>query len=167
MLLTAAVALSLFNPLSVFHHHPKAPHEPAAASRRAQAGAWTVTARWDRFAGATSCVIRARGVRLERQTAIFRVREHGDTTASLFRLDNGPARPVSEAFGPVEAHGVFPQKGWVMDPAGGEIALPAAWLGSAATVTVRVSPRSHPVRFKVAGLDTALAAAKAKGCPEV
>ena len=83
----------------------------------------------------------------------------------MFRVDSGPPRRVAEAFDTLEARGFFPQRGWVVDPNGGEAALPVSYVSGARVVTMRVTPMQHPRRFKVGRLAEAEAAAKGLGCP--
>jgi hypothetical protein len=165
MLLTAAISLSLLS------HLPHGPHGSgggagAAASRHLyKLGPWLIAVHPDRFAGTTTCQLHTAVVSLQRDTLIFRVAPEGDTTAAIFRVDSGPPRRVAEAFDTVEAQGFFPQRGWVVDPNGGEAALPVSYVSGAKVVTMRVTPQQHARQFKVARLSEAEAAAKALGCP--
>jgi hypothetical protein len=165
MLLTAAVSLSLLGRL------PHLPHRPgdaakAHASRRHlyKLGPWLIAVHPDAFAGATTCQLRTREVSLQRDTLIFRVSPNGDTTAAVYRVDSGPLRRVAEAFDALEARGFFPQRGWIVDPNGGEAALPASYVAGATVVTMRATPKQPPHRFKVGRLAEAEAAAKGLGC---
>lgn len=163
MLLTAAVSLSL---LSHFPHGAHRPGDAAHASHHLyKLGPWLIAVHPDRFAGTTTCQLHTGEVSLRRDTLIFRVAPEGDTTRAIFRVDSGPPHRVAETFDAVEAHGFFPQRGWIVDPNGGEAALPVSYVSGARTVAIRVSPWLHPHRFKVARLAEAEAAAKALGCP--
>jgi hypothetical protein len=163
MLLTAAVTLSFLS-----HHPHEAPRagEPAAAhaTRLYKLGPWLIAVHPDRFAGTTTCQLHTIDVRLRRDTLIFRVAPEGDTTAAVYRVDAGPPHRVAEAFDTVEAHGFFPQRGWIVDPNGGEAALPVSFVSGASVVAIRVSPKQHPRRFNVARLPEAEAAARVLGC---
>lgn len=161
MLLTAALTLSLLGQWPSGHHQ-----SVRAVTYRRHVGPWSFTLFSDRFAGKTTCSIDARGVTLARQTLVFRLLRGGDTTHTVFRIDNGPPHRVSDAFETVEAHGFFPQRGWIIDPAGGEVALPAAYLTDARVVTLRVSPNRNPETFKVERLAEAIAVAKTYDCLE-
>jgi hypothetical protein len=163
MLLTAAVTLSLLGHVSQWLQEPvDAAH--GSNRNRYKLGPWIIAVHPDKFAGTTSCRVSTRDVSLQRDTLIFRVAPEGDTTAAVFRVDSGPPRHVAEAFDTVEAQGFFPQRGWVVDPNGGEAALPAAYVSAARVVAIRVSPKQHPRRFNIARLPEAEAAAKALGC---
>lgn len=150
MLLTAAVSLSLLGHLPTAH--------PAY-----RVGPWLIERNADGFTGTVGCELHTRDARLQRDTLIFRIAHEGDTTAAVFRVDSGPPRTVAEAFDTVEAHGFFPQRGWILDPKGGEAALPVSYLSGAKAVAIRVWPRP-PRRFDVSRLQEAEAAARAQGC---
>jgi hypothetical protein len=119
----------------------------------------------DRFAGTTGCRLHTRDVSLQRDTLIFSVVSQGDTTAAVYRVDSGPPRGVAEAFDTVEAHGFFPQRGWLVDPNDGEAALPVSYVTGARSVAIRVSPRRRPRHFNATRLEEAEARAKTLGCP--
>jgi hypothetical protein len=163
MLLAAALMLGLFG-------HPKqalppgAPPLARAARARAHVGAWRIVLTQDRFTGAISCKITAPDVILQRDTLIFRLGRGLETTHADFRLDRGASRPVSIAFAEVENHGFFPERGWIIDPQGGEVALPVAYVRSARAITLRAGPGRHPRTFKVGRLGEAMIEAKVAGC---
>jgi hypothetical protein len=165
MLLIAAVSLGLLG------HFPHGSHRPGDAvhaqpsQRLYKLGPWLIAVHPDRFAETTTCQLHTGNVSLQRDTLIFRVAPQGDTTTAVFRIDSGPPHRVAETFDAVEARGFFPQRGWVVDPNGGEAALPVSSVSGARTVAIRVSPKRHPHVFKVARLPEAEAAAKALGCP--
>ena len=149
-------------------HRPHGAAESASGSTRHQVyklGPWLIAVDSDPFAGTVGCRLRTRDVSLERDTLIFRVAHQGDTTAAVFRVDSGPPRRVAEAFDTVQAHGFFPQRGWVVDPHGGEAALPVSYASGANVVAIRVSSNEHPRRFNVARLAESRAAARGLGCP--
>jgi len=161
MLLTAALVLGLFNPVA----HSAAHARPT--TRHVHVGAWSVAVTRDRFAGAATCAINAADVSVHRGVAVFRLGHRQDTTHAVYRLDGGPPRDVSEAFDAVEARGFFPERGWIVDPDGGEVALPATYLSGVRNVLLRVSPSQAPRRIKVTNLDEAIASAKAYGCVDI
>jgi hypothetical protein len=162
MLLTTAVSLSLLSHLP--QGPPRRTEAAAAHAGVYKSGPWLIAVNSDRFAGTVGCQVRTRDVSLQRDTLIFRVASHGDTTAAVFRVDSGPPRAVAEAFDAVEARGFFPQRRWVVDPHGGEAALPISCVAGARAVAIRVWP--HRARnFNVTRLQEAEARAKALGCP--
>jgi hypothetical protein len=163
MLLAAALMLGLFG-------QPKQPLPPGASplARAARAhthvGPWRITFAQDRFTGAITCKISAPDISLRRETLIFRLGRGLETTHADFRLDRGPSRPVSTAFAEVEDHGFFPERGWIIDPQGGEVALPAGYVRSARTISLSVGPGRRARTFKVGRLIEAIIEARAAGC---
>ena len=152
MLLIAALSLSLFG------HPPRLP---------ARVGPWRIEGLSDRFAGTRACAISAAGVGLHRDFLVFRVERRGDTRQALFRIDGGAPRPVAEAFDAAEDHGFFPQRGWIINPDGGEVVLPAAFAYGARTITIRSRLGRLPRRFNIARLNDAQAIAESAGCAAV
>jgi len=165
MLLIAAVSLSLLGHLSPGTHKPGDAAAAHASRHLYKLGPWLIAVHPDRFAETTTCQLHTADVSLQRDTLIFRVAPEGDTTAAVFRVDSSPPRRVAEAFDTVETHGFFPQRGWVVDPNGGEAALPVSYVSGAKVVAIRVSPKRRPRQFKIGRLPEAEAAAKALGCP--
>ncbi|MDB5482761.1 MAG: hypothetical protein JWO83_3814 [Caulobacteraceae bacterium] len=165
MLLTAAVSLSLLARLPHWPHKPGDATHAEVSRSLYKLGPWLIAVHPDRFAGVTTCQLHTRDVSLQRDTVIFRVAPQGDTTAAVFRIDSGPPHRVAETFDTVEAHGFFPQRGWVVDPNGGEAALPVSYVSGAKVVSLRVTPTRRPRRFMVDRLAEAEASARALGCP--
>ena len=163
MLLTAAMSLSLLSHLPQASHKPG--HDAHAARELYKLGPWYIAVHSDRFAGTTTCQLHTQEVSLQHDILIFRVAQQGDTTAAVFRIDSGQPHRVAETFDIVEAHGFFPQRGWVVDPNGGEAALPVSYVTGAKVVSIRVLPRQRPHQFKVARLAEAEASAIGLGCP--
>jgi hypothetical protein len=159
MLLAAALALT--SVLPPIHLHP-----PQVIQHRYVTGGWVVTVGHDKFTGALTCALKTRGMHYRNETLIFHLKNGEETTHAFFRVDDGPARPVSDAFHEVETHGFFPRRGWVEDPAGGDVALPASYVRDAHRVWIRASTKSRPVVFKVNRFDDALDHAQAEGCTE-
>ena len=136
------------------------------ATRTVHAGAWTARVRTDRFTGEIACSLRGPGMSFHRDTVVFELGRHVDTSQAFFRLDAGPARSVREPRLQNETHGFFLDSGPVDNPSGGRVALPYSLVQSAKSVLVRANPRRDPRAFDVSGLADALAAAKAAGCKD-
>ena len=166
MILIAALSLSLWSHLPALPRwgHRAAASAAAGVKLPARVGPWRIDGRWDRFAGTRACAISAPGVGFYRGVLLFRIGSRGDTRAALFRVDGGPARPVTEAFDTVEGLGVFPRRGWIVDPQGGEVVLPLAYASGARTIAIRAAAGQRPRRFRVSGLDQAITLARAAGC---
>ena len=164
MLLTAALSLSLLGQSpDGARHSGDAGHAHAPRSLY-KVGPWLIGVHPDPFAGTTTCQVRTTEVSLQRDTLIFRVAPEGDTTAAVFRVDSGPPHRVAETFDAVRAQGFFPQRGWIVDPNGGEATLPVSCVAGASVVAIRVSPKRRPRQFDIARLSEAEAAATALGC---
>ena len=138
MLLAATLALA-----SVLH--PGRPHPPQVRQHSYVTGGWHMKVGHDVFTDAIVCTLKTNRMHYRNETLIFRLKPGIDTTHAFFKVDDDAARPVSEAFHEVETHGFFPRRGWVDDPAGGEVALPAAYVRDATRVLIRPSPKSHLV----------------------
>jgi hypothetical protein len=156
MLLATALALT-----SVLHlHHPQ------LEQHRYITGGWVLTVGADRFTDLLTCSLQTRTMHYRNGTVIFHLKRGLETTHAVYKLDDGPATPVSNAFHDVETHGFFPRRGWVDDLAGGDVALPVSYLREADRVSIRASVKMAPVVFKVNRLDDAIDQARAEGCTE-
>lgn len=157
MFMIAAMALSSF-----FYQ----PHPPQLTERLYRLAGWRIAVAHDKFTGHVSCSLSAKHVRFKSDALIFHVGPGVETTHAVFRIDGGPARPVSQAFRDDEARGFFPRRGWIDDPAGGDVALPAAYLKGATRLWIRATPATYPQYYNVSRFADALAEAKAAGCPD-
>ncbi len=120
----------------------------------------------DRFTDALTCSLKTPTMHYRDETVIFHLKRGLDTTHAFYKVDDGPAAPVSNAFHEVETHGFFPRRGWVDDEAGGDVALPVSYLRDADRVWIRASTKMAPTVFKVNRLEDALDRAHAEGCTE-
>ncbi len=156
MLLMAGLALA-----SALHLH-----QPQMARHRYVTGGWLLTVSHDRFTDALACSLKTRAMYYRNQTLIFRVKRGLETTHAYYRVDDGPTTPVSSVFHEVEGHGFFPRRGWIDDPAGGDVALPVSYVRDADRVWIRASIKMAPTLFKVSRLEDALDRAHDEGCTE-
>lgn len=157
MLLAAALALTSVLP-------PVHLHRPQVTQRHYESGGWRLTVGHDRFTDALVCSLKTHTMHYRSGTLIFHIKRGIDTTHAVYKIDDGPPTPVSAAFHEVEAHGFFPRRGWVDDPEGGDVALPAAYVHDARRVAIRPSTAMRPLIFKVDRFDDALEHAEAEGC---
>jgi hypothetical protein len=127
---------------------------------------WQWQVRTDRFTDKVSCRLNTKRMNVHDQTVVFNVRRGADTTHATFRIDTIAARPVSAVFAPVQKHGIFPERGWIDDRAGGEVALPLEMVDGALDIAIRPSPRALIRVYDVRYIGDALAALKAAGCPD-
>ncbi|MGI9170110.1 MAG: hypothetical protein ACR2FH_08050 [Caulobacteraceae bacterium] len=142
-------------------------HGPAQVTQRLYGvGAWRIGVYHDTFTGAVSCSLRTNRIHYRSETLIFRLGRGVETTHAVFRLDGGTPRPVAEAFHIDEARGFFPRRGWIDDPAGGDVALPRTYFPKVKRLWIRASPASQPQFFNVSRFAEALAGARAAGCAE-
>ncbi len=158
MLAATILALSLFGP------HAKTP--PPTPDLEYGVAHWRIHVHKDNFTGRLSCKLSGPDMKVKRNTVIFHLAAGVDTTHAWFRIDGGPARQASEAFAEDEQNGYFPERGWIDDTAGGDVALPVSYVQGATVVRVRASPKYHPKTFHVTRLAEAIAATKNAGCPE-
>lgn len=156
-----AIALAV---ASLFH----APHPaPAQITHRLYGvDGWRIGVNHDSFTGAVSCSLKARRVYFRSDTLIFRLARGVETTHAVFRIGGGPARAVAEAFHDDAARGIFPQRGWIDDPAGGDVALPASYLKGATRLWIRASPAAQPQYYNISHFKEALSGARAAGCQD-
>lgn len=175
MLTAAVMTLSLLGGWPhLFGHHTNDHQDkarPAAVAgrtvRRAyRVGPWHGMAVTDGFSGAVTCTLAGRGVGLHNQTLIFDVGHGLETTHAQFKVDGGPARSVADAFPDVRARGFFPERGWILDAAGGQVALPLSYVDGAGSVAIRATPHARPKVFRLAGLGEAVAKAGQAGCTD-
>ncbi len=140
-------------------------HGPKVATHTFKVHDWRVVVRHDDFADRVTCSIKTRRISYLRETLVFHV-GGGDTTHAYFRLDGALPRSVRDAFTEDEAHGFFPERGWIIDPNGGDVALPAAYVVGAKRVYIRATLKSRLRTFDVSRVSEALARARAAGCTD-
>jgi hypothetical protein len=152
---SALMALLLLPPL--FGHGA-----PDQATRRV--GAWTVRERTDPFTRRSTCVVTEPRVSYERQALVLQLPARLDTSAGVYRIDDGPVISVREDAMEVARLGFALHDDDLANPSGGRVTVPARRLTGARTIRVEVKPRGAVYSFKVDGLASALAAAAELGC---
>jgi hypothetical protein len=152
---SALMALLLLPPL--FGHGA-----PDHATRRV--GAWTVRTHADRFTHASICALSRPQVRYERQALVLQLPARLDTSAAVYRIDDGPLIAVREDAMELARLGFALHDDDLANPSGGRVTVPARRLAGARTVRVEVKPRGAVYKFKVEGLAGALDAAGGLGC---
>ena len=157
MFLLAAAALT---------HFFFTPPTPQQIHTKYALAGWKIGVDHDTFTAAVTCSLTGPDMHFKAQTMIFRLGSGVETTHAVFRLDGGAPRPVSALFREDEAHGFFPERGWIDDPSGGEVAFPADRLKGVKRLWIRASPAHRPRYFNVSRFGDALAGAKAAGCPD-
>ncbi len=149
--------------LASFFNHPRQRVE--VTHRYIRVAPWEIGVDRDTFTGAVTCSLAAKRVHFKSGALIFHLGRDVETTHAAFRVDGGPARPVSQAFRDDESLGFFPRRGWIDNPAGGDVALPAAYLKGAKRLWIRASTAAYPQVYDIGRFADALARAKAAGCP--
>jgi hypothetical protein len=139
---------------------------PAYVQTRYALAGWRISVNRDTFTAAVSCSLSGPEMRFKAGTLIFSLGKGVETTHAVYRLDGGAPAPVSATFREDAANGFFPERGWIDDPAGGEVALPASRLKGVKRLWIRASPDYLPRYFNISRFGEALAGAKAAGCPD-
>ena len=152
---SALMALLLLPPL--FGHGA-----PDPAPRRV--GAWTVRAHTDRFTQRSTCAVARPRVRYERQALVLQLPARLDTSAAVYRIDDGPVISVGADAMELVRLGFALHDDDLANPSGGRVTVPASRLGGAHTIRVEAGPRGAVYTFKVDGLASALDAGRSLGC---
>jgi hypothetical protein len=155
MIVATALAIALFG-------HPRA--QPVV-TRQYRKDHWNLTVVSDGFTGKTTCSIHARHVVIHRNTAIFSLGGGVDTNAVEIRIDGAGARSAADLAAENARNGVFPERGWVENPSGGDVAVPLSLMRGARHVYIRASQTGKIRTFTVGPLDYVLQSAAAFGCP--
>jgi hypothetical protein len=160
--------LAVLLALHLWGHHADRVHSIPTRSwaRHGRVHAWHWHARYDGFTRQWSCTLKTSRIHVRSQTVIFGVRHGVDTTHSYFTIDSAAPRPVSDVFVEDQKHGIFPERGWIDDRAGGEVALPLDMVIGARQVAIRPTPNTDITFYDVHHLAPALAELKATGCPD-
>ena len=152
---SALMALLLLPPL--FGHGA-----PDHATRRV--GAWTVRERTDRFTHRATCAVARPRVRYARQALVLQLPGRLDTSAAVYRIDDGPVISVREDAMELARLGFALHDDDLANPSGGLVTVPPRRLAGARTIRVEVEPRGAVYSFKVDGLASALDGAARLGC---
>jgi len=158
--LVAPLSLALGLALNPFRH-------PGQLTRRVHhLRSWTLIVGRDKFTDAVTCSLYSRRIRYRPGALIFHLGNGLETTHAVFRADDGPPTPVSQAFHRLEAEGYFPRRGWIDRLAGGDVALPPEVLAGVSRVSIRASPRRAPNTFDIGDFADVLDRAQDLGCPD-
>lgn len=157
------VALALSAATFFFDPHP---HRKQIAKRVYHVRAWTLVVDHDKFTDQVTCSLYGRRMRYLSGALVFHLRDGVETTHAVFRADDGEPTAVAQAFHQLEGEGYFPRRGWIDRVAGGDVALPPAYVSGARKVWIRASPRQPPSVFDLGDFDEALDRAQDLGCPE-
>jgi hypothetical protein len=135
-----------------------------APDHATRVGAWTVRERMDRFTHRSTCALARPRVRYERQALVLQLPARLDTSAVVYRIDEGPVISVREDAMELARLGFALHDDDLANPSGGRVTVPARRLAEARAIRVEVRPRGAVYSFKVDGLESALDAAARLGC---
>jgi hypothetical protein len=161
---SALMAFLLLPPL-FGHGAPNPASKPTSPDHAVhRVGAWTVRTRTDRFTGRSACTLTRPQVRYERQALVLQLPARLDTSAAVYRIDDGPAVPAREDAMELARLGFALHDDDLANPSGGRVTVPVRRLVGAHTIRIEAKPRGAVYRFKVDGLASALDAASRMGC---
>jgi hypothetical protein len=129
-----------------------------------KAAGWTYEVREDRFANLKSCTLYRRGVTYANRTLTFHLPREIDTSQAIYRVDDSETQPWRVSAMELASSGVALVQDDLRNPSGGLVPVPARTLASARVVIIRPSEKAKPVKFRIEGFSTAMAAATAAGC---
>ena len=160
--------LAVMLALHLWGHHADRVHGRPTVSwhRQGRVHAWRWQARYDGFSRVWTCSLKTSRIHVRDDTVIFSVKKGVDTTHGYFVIDNTPPRPVSDVFVEDQKHGIFPERGWIDDRDGGEVAIPLDMVINAKQVAIRPSTKTNIVFYDVHHLVPALAELRKTGCPD-
>jgi hypothetical protein len=154
----AVVFASLFG-----HHAPRHPVQRSAFTRRIDG--WTLGVRRDAFAASALCRLTRGRAAYDRGVVVFRLSPGTDTSAAVYRIDDGPPRPVTADQMAVASLGLPIWQDDLDNPSGGVVRIPAGKLAGARLVRIETRLNGHVWRARVDHLDAALEASREAGCP--
>ena len=147
-MLLAAFALALFG------------RTPAPSTRvpvqRYREGPWRLEVRRDAFARTTACRLTRPGASVEHARLIWRLGAKVDTSAAVWRIDDGEPRRQRLVDLPASVN--------LANPSDGRIAAPLSLLPGAQALESRPTPDARLRRLDLEGLDAAVANAARLGC---
>ena len=161
MIIAAALAIALSGHANRFHRHPPVQRPPRVqvVKRHFTVAGWSLRTYRDTFTGTLSCSLATKTMRFRRDALIFASAPLATPPTPMF--ESTARRPGRSPKGSARSRrGVLPRRGWIDDPAGGDVALPVSWLKGAKQVDIRASWATRPRRFDVSRLAEALAAAR-------
>jgi hypothetical protein len=141
--------------------------QPDKKTEHLRVGNWGLDVVQDRFTGSIGCEIRKSAITYRHGVVVFQFGHNVDTANAEFRVDNGPARPVSSVT--VEAAGLGARFGSdnLDNPSDGVVNIPASVISNARQVSIRPNARSNHRTFDLTGLAQAVVAARSHRCDVV
>ena len=152
---TLAVSASLLLSSPPWHWFP---------DHKMKTAGWTYEVRDDRFANLKSCTLYRRSVTYANGTLTFHLPRDTDTSQAVYRIDDSAIQPWRVAAMELASDGISLQHDDLRNPSGGLVPIPVRRLTNAHLVIIRPNEKAKPVKFRVEGFSTAMAAATAAGC---
>lgn len=155
-----------------FFQPPALPHLPhlwpqaPAKIVRSHIGAWALKVETDRFSGRLTCSLGRSHITYERQTLVFQLSHHADTTAAAYRIDDGPPIWTNADTLELASLGFELHNDDLANPSGGLVRIPAHRLAGARLVSIEIKADTNPVRFRIDRFGDALDAAQKAGCTD-
>jgi hypothetical protein len=150
--------------LPYLHGPPKRP--PPVVNAHGHYHHWDWRVRQDRFSNRFTCEFNGPGMHLRSQSLIFALGHRVETTHAFYRVDARPPDIVSNQFIALHKLNIFPERGWIDDRDGGEVALPMATIGDGKKVWIRANSRSNVRYYDLSRMPVALQQMRKAGCPD-
>ena len=127
-------------------------------------GDWRLIVRTDAFERKTRCQLYEHGVDYRRGALEFHFAPGVDTSAAVYRVDDGPPIETTAELMQIAELGFAIHDDNLRNPSGGVVRAPLARLQGAKTIAIQPRWGRPPVRFRLGQLQAALEAATKAGC---
>ena len=156
--------VSFENPFRAFK---PGPNPQVSTEKTALDGDWRLVRTADPFTGLASCAVDGRRISFQGGVATFSFGAKVDTANALYRVDAGPIHNVGEVGPQIAGMGVSLFSRNTFNPSDGRVRLPWSQLAGAQRVDIRPNDHRYHQSFDLAGLNAALAQARAQGCSDL
>ncbi|PTS81661.1 MULTISPECIES: hypothetical protein [unclassified Caulobacter] len=130
--------------------------------KKKRVAGWNLIVYKDSFTGVTTCRLSKGRMAYESGKVAFQFRSSTDTSRATYRVANGP---VMTAVAPLDTF-MTTNLARLENPSQGRVLVPAQELAGSTQIAIRPRYARKASTFRLKGLDTALAQAKARGCPQ-
>lgn len=137
---------------------------PPHRSEVVRVGDWRLTVHREAFTGAVTCRLARRWMEFRRQTLIIHLPTRVDSSAAVYRIDQGSPFWVRQDQMRMARLGFALDNDNLDNPSGGLVRIPAERLVGARLVFIEAVANTRPYMFRIDGLDVALARAGQFGC---
>ncbi len=136
----------------------------AHTERYKPAQGWVLEVRRDTFTNTTTCQIKARDMTYRHGVLTFRFPTRVDTANAFYRIDQGSAQSVGLVATEAAGLGAEFRSQNMKNPSNGRVHIPATYLQTAQTVSIRPNAKRPAKTFSLTGFDKAVSVAKDQGC---